>query len=275
MWTATPCVLNWLMDRDGLEELTYIDADTRFFASPESFFDELGERSVLLTPAASAPQHYSRRLAERAGLYVVQFMTFKADEDGHEALSWWRERCLEHCSMSYVDGKMGDQKYLDDWPTRFGGVHNLAHPGMLGPWNIESREISFSGGGVTVDGRPLVLYHYMGLRLYTDGRNRIAAGRFRITPEQRRWIYDPYVAELRRNWEAIEGVAPGFTAALPHHESLRWRFQAPVSAAIGSLARARVRIAPGLGVGPYVEGGYVPRGYRAKPLVGHGRRHYV
>ena len=267
LWTATPCVIRWLIERDGLDELTYLDADTCFFSSPEPFFAALGDGSVLLTPAASSPQHYSRGLARRAGLYVVQFMTFRADSRGLTALDWWRERCIEWCFARYEDGKMGDQKYLDDWTRRFEGIRNLAHPGMLGPWNMESRELEHGPGGTTVDGEPLVLFHYMGMRVFNDGSFRAGAGRFRITAEQAAAIYDPYIATLRDFEELAAGIVPDFADSLTDSESLRWRVQAPVSALIGTLARARVRIAPRFNVGPYVPGGYVPRGYEADPLA--------
>ena len=184
------------------------------FSSPEPFFAELGDGSVLLTPASSAPQHYSRRLAARAGLYVVQFMTFRSDDRGREALAWWRERCLEQCSMHYADGKMGDQKYLDDWINRFPGTRNLSHPGMLGPWNIESRHVTRGPGGIEVDGVPLVLYHFMGLRLYEDGSVRSAAGRFKISRDQRRWIYEPYVERVRELRARVAALEPEYAASL-------------------------------------------------------------
>ena len=142
MWTATPCVIRYFRDRDGLDEITYIDADTFFFGSPEPFFEGLGDGSVLLTPASSSPQHYSRGLVRRTGLFVVQFMTFRSDATGRAALEWWRERCIEWCFARYEDGKMGDQLYLNDWQTRFGGVRLLGHAGLLGPWCIESRDVA-------------------------------------------------------------------------------------------------------------------------------------
>jgi hypothetical protein len=263
MWTATPCVIRYFRDRDGLDEITYVDADTFFFSSPEPLFDGLGDGSVTITPASSSPQHYSRRLVEHAGLFIVQFMSFRSDDDGGAALDWWRERCIEWCFANYEDGKMGDQKYLDDWQTRFGGVRLLGHPGILGPWCIESRDVAGGPGGVTVDGEPLVLYHFMGLRRYGDGTYRAAAGRFRITPDQKRWIYDPYVQRLTELRRRIATIAPDYPVAIQQHEPLRWRLQHPVSRVIGTLVRAKHRVAPKLGVGPYVAGGYVPRGYRA------------
>jgi len=265
LWTSTPCVVRWLIEREGLQELTYLDADTCFFSSPEPFFDALGDGSVLLTPASSSPQHYSRGLARRAGLYVVQFMTFRADERGLEALDWWRERCIEWCFAHHEDGRMGDQKYLDDWTERFRGVRNLAHPGVLGPWNIESRRVEHGPDGITVDGEPLVFFHFMGLRTFTDGSSRAAAGRFRINAEHRRGIYDPYIATLRRFEHEVAAIDSRFKASLQPAESLRWRVQAPISACIGALTRTRVRLAPHFNVGPYLPGGYVPHGYQADP----------
>jgi hypothetical protein len=206
-------------------------------------------------------------LVKRTGLYIVQFMTFRSDEDGRAALDWWRERCLEWCFARYEDGKMGDQKYLDDWPTRFGGVRLLGHPGVLGPWCIESRRVEEGPEGVTVDGEPLIFFHFMGLRRYADGTYRPAAGRFRITDEERRWIYDPYVERLTDLRRRITTIAPDYPVAIEQHEPLRWRLQTPVSKLIGGLVRAKSRVLPRLGVGPYVEGGYVPEGYRAAPAA--------
>jgi hypothetical protein len=263
MWTATPCVVRYFRERDGLDEITYVDADIRFYADPTPAFEALAGGSVLITPASSSPQHYSKGLVRRTGLFIVQFMTFRSDEAGTEALDWWRERCLEWCYARYEDGKMGDQLYLDDWPTRFGGVRLLGHPGVLGPWCIESRAVAQGPDGITVDGEPLLFFHFMGLRRYADGTYRPAAGRFRITAEEKRLIYDPYVerlAELRRR---ITTIAPDYPVAIEQHEPLRWRLQTPVSKAIGSLVRAKAKVAPRLGVGPYLAGGYVPGGFRA------------
>ena len=60
MWTSTPCVIRYFRDRDGLDEITYMDADICFYSSPEPAFEAIGDGSVLITPASSSPQHYSR-----------------------------------------------------------------------------------------------------------------------------------------------------------------------------------------------------------------------
>lgn len=59
------------------------------------------------------------------GQFCVQFMTFTRD-GGEGVRMWWQERCIEWCHARFEEGKYGDQKYLDDWPTRFGAtVHVL------------------------------------------------------------------------------------------------------------------------------------------------------
>ena len=81
-------------DRPELDEVTYLDADLMFFSDPEPIFEELGDASVLITPHRFSPE-----LAHHAinGIYNVQFLTFRRDERGLEALNWWHDRCIEWC----------------------------------------------------------------------------------------------------------------------------------------------------------------------------------
>ena len=67
--------------------------------------------------------------------------------------------------------------------------------------------------------------------------------------------------------DRVERIEPGFASSLAAREPLRWRLQAPVSAAIGALARLKVRLFPRRGICPYLEGAYVPDGYAADPAA--------
>jgi hypothetical protein len=149
-WTSTPVLPLYLFaQRPELDEVTYLDADLGFFADPQLLFDEMGDASVCITPHRYSPEYAYQ---EVNGIYCVQWLTFRRDERGMAALQWWHDRCIEWCYYRLEDGKLGDQKYLDDWPERFEGVHVLEHPGGgLAPWNVANHELEDRDGVTLVD----------------------------------------------------------------------------------------------------------------------------
>jgi len=223
-WTATPAIcLHALETEPEIDEITYLDADLMFFSSPEPVFEEVGDASVTIVPHRYAPRY--REFERESGTYNVEWLTFRRDSQGLEALSWWRERCLEWCYCRYEDGKMGDQKYLDDWPARFAGVHILEHPGAgLAPWNVSQYALAEQDGRVEVDGRGLVFFHYHSLRLYKPTPlARVAAA----LASQPRWgpgllwstsypvpsmelglIWKPYLTRLAEELERVRDLSP-------------------------------------------------------------------
>jgi hypothetical protein len=224
LWTSTPCLPLYMFSaRPELDETTYLDADLMFFSSPEPLFAEMGDASVLITPHRFSPE-----LAHHAinGIYNVQFLTFRRDERGLQALNWWHDRCIEWCYYRFEDGKLGDQKYLDDWPERFEGVHVLRHKGGgLAPWNITQHELRETPGGIYVDDDPLIFFHYHRVRLLAGGSFVWRPPGYYISAENRRLVYDPYLEELRRSVEEVRRRVPGFSAGLEAAPPRRERFQ--------------------------------------------------
>ena len=54
----------------------------------------------------------------------------------------WRKQCLEWCFYKLEDGKMGDQKYLDEWPDQYASCHIIENMGAgIAPWNYSQYEI--------------------------------------------------------------------------------------------------------------------------------------
>lgn len=256
-WTATPAVCAYALETEPeIEAITYLDADLMFFRDPEPIWREFGDDSVLIVPHRYAGRWRQQELTQ--GTYNVEFMTFRRDERGLEALHWWRERCLEWCYARVEDGKMGDQKYLDDWPERFAGVHVLEHPGGgLAPWNVECYELARQNGSVLVDDRELVFYHYHSLRLF-EGANLVRAlgplaGKYRYTGGSMRFawgtyypigraeqelVWDPYLRELG---EAMSEVSDrGGVTGLADSRTLVREVTGPQIARVRELLR-RVR----------------------------------
>jgi hypothetical protein len=234
MWTATPAVCLASFARDpALQQITYVDADLMFFADPERLFAEIGTSSITIISHRYAPQW--QKYEASSGIYNVEWLTFRRDEHGLAALSWWRERCLEWCLAVSEDGKFGDQAYLDDWPERFAGVHVLEDPGAgIAPWNVESYAVERDPrtGAVLVTGDPLVFFHHHGVRLIggsgpferlgslagvylttADGRRSIRwRSGYPIETTQKELIWDPYMRKVLDALDLIRTVAPSFSS---------------------------------------------------------------
>jgi hypothetical protein len=208
-WTATPALpLVMLETRPELDEITYLDADLLFFADPELLFEEMGDASVMITPHRFSPEYAAHEIN---GIYNVQFMTFRRDEPGLTALRWWHDRCIEWCYYRFEDGKLGDQKYLDDWPERFQGVHVLEHKGGgLAPWNASQYRVWARGREIFVDEQPLVFFHYHRVRMRRDDKHDWHPPGFHVPRRTRRLIYPPYLRALETALAEIQAVAPGF-----------------------------------------------------------------
>jgi hypothetical protein len=237
-WTSTPALIRHVLDtRPDVDEVTYIDADLLFFSSPEALFAEMGDASICIVPHRYATAYKAQ---EVNGIYCVQWNTFRRDERGLAALDWWRERCLEWCFYRLEDGKLGDQKYLDDWPERFAGVHVLEHKGGgLAPWNVPSYDIRAGGpAGVLVDDDPLVFFHYHRVRLREGGEHDWRPPGYAIDDETFALVYAPYLRACDEALALIRTVEPGFDAGLDPAPTLRERAQA-VRADTGSRLAAR------------------------------------
>lgn len=207
-WTCTPSLPLYVFRQEPvLDGVVYLDSDVFFYHDPSPLFEELGSSSILIHPHRYAPQN--EFMAETSGIYNVGMIAFRNDQRGLECLRWWRDRCNEWCFYRVEDGKLGDQKYLDDWPQRFKGVAVSQYPGVgLAPWNIDKYKLTTNDDHVLVDGAPLVFYHFHSFRLL--GRGLFEVGDYPITSEQKRLIYRPYLRELSKCIARVRRVESKF-----------------------------------------------------------------
>ena len=256
-WTATPAICRAAFAREpGLGEITYLDADVAFHRDPAELFDEIGSASV-----AIVPHRYSERwraYEATSGIFNVEWLTFRNDRDGRAALEWWRDRCLEWCYARTEDGKFGDQKYLDDWPTRFAGVHVLRHPGGgVAPWNLDGADLwrDPATEALHVDELPVVFFHHHGLRLLGGPaairRAGLAVGAFQATGDghggslawasdypvegrAQELVWDPYLMALASEYSTLAELEPGFAHGFVRSDPRE----------VGWVARTRARRIP-------------------------------
>lgn len=197
-WTCTPSLpLYVLAHHPEVEIVTYLDADLYFYSDPQPIYDEIGSASILITEHRYAPKH--AYLARTSGKYNVGWLSFHRDANGLACLHWWRERCLEWCHAYYEDGKFGDQLYLDDWPERFAGVAVLQHKGAgLAPWNLAQYNLQGRQTQLTVDGQPLIFFHFHGFRCVHARVVEPASHGYVFPPFAAQHIFLPYALALSR-----------------------------------------------------------------------------
>jgi hypothetical protein len=111
---------------------------------------------------------------------------------------------LEWCYDRLEDGKFADQAYLDDWAYRFTGVIVLVNKAAgLAPWNLNNytyTQNKINPVAVLVDGQPLIMYHFHGVKQVSLKRWDIDLIGYtgKINPLVKQEIYIPYLTELSR-----------------------------------------------------------------------------
>lgn len=192
-WTLTPFVFDFVFRSDPqVQEVVYLDADVFFLRDPSPLlrgFLANKKSSVFLTRHGYVPK-YDR--SATSGEFCVQFLGAKRTAN-ESIIRKWRGQCLEWCYDRIEEGRFGDQKYLDVWPSEFGNSVEILQnqSAAQGPWNAEAYAVGQAS-----------FYHFHGLRLRRIGRRLvpIMRGRYLIPPGHFRSLYCQYLDELRSIW---------------------------------------------------------------------------
>ena len=211
-WTLTPVIVNRiLLDNPHIDILTYVDADLYFFSSPEPIFNEIKNSSVLICEHKFSPE--VAHVEPTSGKYNVGLVSFRSDSNGFKVLLSWRKQCLEWCGSAYADGKYADQLYLNDWPATYKGVVVCSTYGAaIGPWNHTLYQFEGRDRHVTVNGKPLVFYHFHALlilkkvvflpALHLD---------YKMFADFLCFCFIPYIEVLQDAFTRITTISPDFS----------------------------------------------------------------
>lgn len=198
-WTLTPFSIQYILKTTNISMCTYLDADLYFFNSPKCLLDELpNDKSVLITEHNYTPC-YDQSLT--SGKYCVQFMVFKNDLNGGDVLEWWRHQCELWCYNRMEGGKFGDQKYLDDWTTRFTSVYVSKNEGAgVAPWNMQKFDIFrlseefFIRNTITKKESKVVFVHFHNLKPINNTKWHV--GDYSISEDFKFLVYKPYIRKI-------------------------------------------------------------------------------
>lgn len=196
-WTLTPLSIAFVFNAlPDAARVTYVDADTWLLQNPKYIFDqfELSGKNVMITEHGYAPSYDQSKFS---GKYCVQFMVFT--RKGEVVRKWWEDRCIEWCFARHEDGKFGDQKYLDDWTSRF-SEHVYVFPNnsaFQAPWNALRFPYSEA-----------FLWHFHGCRLTVkDDRVRsIWTGSYPIPAPAMEHVYKRYGVDLKSAVADLVGI---------------------------------------------------------------------
>ena len=224
-WTATSSTILYALEKFNVDSCTYVDADVFFYSSPKVIFDEMGDKSILITEHRYSPE-YNKEI--KSGKYCVQLITFRNDDRGLKALKWWRDKCIEWCYARFEDGKFGDQLYLDDWTTRFDNVHVLQHlGGGLASWNVQQYDFKKVNnkifGKEKSSGKEFeaVFYHFHYVRFYKN--NQVELGRRYLSKEVIEFFYKPYLKYLDELKEIIQKIDNSFDPHGATEKPFSWK----------------------------------------------------
>lgn len=215
-WTSTSSLPLYVFAQSpDIDLVTYIDSDLFFYSSLQPIFDELADRSIMLIEHRYSPEReYQTAIS---GLYNVGLMIFRRDGNGLGCLRWWRERCLEWCYARAEDGKFGDQKYLDDWTTRFDGVAVLQHLGAgVAPWNLTRFPVYQVDNRLMAQNQPLIFYHFHAFTIVASYLYETVTPTYHFDQQQVDMIYKPYILAVRHAIHSVANADPEFNFGYGH-----------------------------------------------------------
>ena len=213
-WTCSAWIIKYVLEKFGENICTYIDADMRFFSSPEPVFDKMksSDCSIIIVPHRFHTDKFEKREGPKTGYYCVEYNTFINDDKGRKALDWWAEQCCSWCRyiIPTNDQWYGDQKYLNEFPKRFEGVYVCDHYGVgLGPWNDNRMELKSTDETklILIDKKskleyPLIIYHFAGISFLSDNLIKVSS---RMTSKMlHKVVFDPYIDEIMKKRKYIK-----------------------------------------------------------------------
>lgn len=168
-----------VLEQFAPDSFIFLDSDMLLFDSLKTVEDELAGASILLTPHILSPftdDNSSPKEKDilKTGMFNAGFYALSNDSTAKAFVDWWKERMKDQCYERPKEGLNVDQKWLNFVPFYFTNTKVLKHPGCNAAyWNLHERNLEKKGNSFTVNGEPLIFYHFSGYSLqYPDKISR-------------------------------------------------------------------------------------------------------
>ena len=199
-WTLAAAILNFVIQNcENGQIVAYVDADCYFFNDFSSITSQLSSSVEILI-------HEHRFSLDRigweksSGRFNVGVITGTVGEQFISCISRWREQVIEECSLDPLNGKCGDQTYLNEWPEMYSKLRIMSSKGAgVGPWNMLNYKIELDSGQVKIDEDDLIFFHFSRFKIIRIGHfhiNYVSAEGYNVANLIEKLIYKEYAKGL-------------------------------------------------------------------------------
>jgi hypothetical protein len=206
-FTLSPCLPLYVLKKYNLPHICSLDADIKFYASPQSLFDYLLNHSIIITP-----HKFSKEVEylEKYGKNNVSFQIFKNDQYGLECLELWRKQCVEWCKDEFdeINNRFADQKYLDDWEEVYTNKVKVLNDMVSGlaPWNLNNFKITINNKVFYSNNKKIIFFHFHHNKFFNNRWVTNGFKDYKVSYQKNHLkIYKDY-------WESIEQKAKKLNA---------------------------------------------------------------
>lgn len=190
----------------GYERVVYFDPDIRLYGSVAPILAHLDTAAIVLTPHLTDRlddgHHPSELAILQSGSYNLGFIALRRAPATERFVPWWQGKLTRDCVVDIPRGLFTDQKWIDLVPGMYPGVAIVRDPTWnVAYWNLNHRRVERAPDGTTtVDGAPLVFFHFSG---FSPGAKLLSKHQDRFTieglPPAVRALTDGYAAALTDN----------------------------------------------------------------------------
>lgn len=164
-----PCVASHLF-AEGAEKVCYIDPDIYFFRPMTKVMDALDDGATgvllphILSPIPRDGMSPSDKDILKSGVYNLGFIGLGRGEETDRFLEWWWQWLQTDCFADPRTGVFTDQKWVNFATVFFQKFVVVPDPAYnVAYWNLHERSLEKDPhGGWTINGAPLVFFHYSG-----------------------------------------------------------------------------------------------------------------
>ncbi len=165
-----PFFIDWIYNKTDVEKVIYFDPDLFLYNRIEHVINPLDAgASAVLTPHVNNPIEDdgfspTDHTIMQSGVFNLGFIATRRCDETLRFIRWWAKQ-LETASISDVSNNLfTDQRWCDFAPCFLQNLKVLHHEGHnVAYWNLDQRSVQRDeSGNVTVNGVPLVFFHFSG-----------------------------------------------------------------------------------------------------------------